>query len=155
MDRPPAASLTTWSPRGFEAALLPIGGQIALHLRSSVDTTKPVRKPIDAAARQREEQRLASGAVREAERALSAARKEAERAAAKLAGVVARAKDRDKQRAEIEKRLARVAREADAAREQVRSAQADALEATQAADSAERVVGLARRRLEQLTSDQD
>jgi hypothetical protein len=161
-DAPAAGRLThDVEPPGFDtlAALLARSG-VTVRRPNVKQATKPIRRAerVDIASRRREQQQLmatAREAVRKAERAHSAARKQAERAAAKLKTAATRAEESDRQRTEIEQRLARATREADAAREQVRVAEAEAGEATQAAESAERALEQARRRLQQVAGAED
>jgi hypothetical protein len=159
-NAPAAGRLTDdLEPPGFEAALglLPAAGKRAAG-RSPIQTRLPGAKPpakranhpkeTAAAARRAEEERKrlaveAKAAVRAAERALNLARKEAERATTLLENAAARAKAIDGERAQIEKRLARIAKDADAAHTDAREAAADAERATQAAADAERALELA------------
>jgi hypothetical protein len=151
-------------PPGFEAALglMPAAGKraaagppIQMRLPGAEPPTKRANdaKETAAAARRAEEDRkrlaaAAKAAVRTAEHALNLARKQAERAAATLEKAAARAKVIDAERAQIEKRLARIAKDAEAAHTEARDAAAAAERATQAAADAERVVELARNRLQ-------
>ena len=174
-DAPRAGRLTAeLEPPGFDmvAVLLPLSGETR---RQAAETppaaTRPLgaehapnpasaQGPLDAAARRGEEERrrlaaAAKAAVREAERALRAARMQAERTAATREAAATRAKESERRRAEIEKQLAKVVTEADAARERVREAEANAQQAAQAAEGAERALELARGRLEQLAVNQD
>jgi hypothetical protein len=170
-DAPRAGRLTAeLEPPGFDmvAVLLPLGGETrreaaeppaaATRPRGAERAPKPARRKDtpDAAARRDEEERrrlgvAAKAAVREAERALRAARNQAERTAATRETAATRAKDSERRRAEIERQLAKVVAEADAARERLREAETNAKEAAQAAAGAERALELASRRLEQLT----
>jgi len=172
-DGPRAGRLTAEvAPPGFDmvAALLPLGGETrsaaagtapaAKRPRGAERAPKPVRgkHALEAAARRGEEERrrllaAAKAAVREVERALRAARTHADRAAAAVETAATRAQDAERRRAEIEKQLAKVVTETDAARERAREAEANAREAAQTAESADRTLELARRRLEQLAED--
>jgi hypothetical protein len=150
-------------PPGFEAAwgLLPGAGKraaagppIQMRLPGAEPSAKRANhaKESAAAARRAEEDRKrlaaeAKAAVRAAERAVNRTRKEAERFAATLENAAARAKAIDGERAQIEKRLARIAKDAEAAHAEEREAAADAERATQAAADAERALALARDRL--------
>jgi hypothetical protein len=162
-NAPVAGRLTDdLEPPGFEAALglLPGAGKraagappIQMRLPGAEPPAKRAShaKESAAAARRAEEdqKRLATArkaAVRAAETALNLARKEAERAEAKLEKSAARAKAIDGERAQIEKRLARIAKDAEAAHAEAREAAADAEHATQAAADAERALELARDR---------
>jgi hypothetical protein len=162
---PPAGRLTDdVEPPGFEALTeFPrtgtkkfAAGGTPSHAQAPAKGTAHPRRSADrrdAAALRREEQRLATAArnaVREAEHALAVARKHAERAAAKLKSAVARAKQSEAQRAEVERRLAGAAKKAEAARVQRHAAEAGARDAAQAVGSSERTLELARSRLEQL-----
>ena len=174
-DAPRAGRLTAeLEPPGFDmvAVLLPLSGETR---RQAAETPPAATRPLgaehapkpahrkdalDAAARRGEEERrrlaaAAKAAVREAERALRAARMQAERTAATRETAATRAKESERRRAEIEKQLAKVVTEADAARERVREAEANAQQAAQAAEGAERALELARGRLEQLAVNQD
>jgi hypothetical protein len=145
-------------PPGFEAVagLLPQSskarGQLQMPLPHAQPATNRARSA--AAARRDEKDRkalvaAARSAVRDAERALSAARKQAERAAAKAETAVKRAKELAAERAQIEKQLARVANDAEAAQARASEAVAGADEATNSLESAERALELARQRLQQ------
>ena len=172
-DAPRAGRLTAeLEPPGFDmvAVLLPLSGETRREAAPPA-ATRPVgaehapklahRKDAPhAAARRGEEERrrlaaAAKAAIREAELALRAALMRAERTAATREIAARRAKDSERRRAEIEKQLAKVVTEADAARERVREAEANAQQAAQAAEGAERALELARRRLEQLAVNQD
>jgi hypothetical protein len=173
-DAPRAGRLTAeLEPPGFDmvSVLLPLSGETRgevpktpsapTRLRGADHAPKPARKDApDAAARRGEEERgrlaaAAKAAVREAERALRAARTQAERAAATRETAAARAKDVDRRRTDIERQLAKVAAEADAAREREREAGNNATQAAQAVEGADRALELARRRLEQLAADRE
>ena len=170
-DAPRAGRLTAeLEPPGFDmvAVLLPLSGETR---RESAETQPAATRPlgaggapklahrkdaVDAAARRSDEERrrlaaAAKVAVREAERALRAARVQAERTAATHETATTRANDSERRRAEIEKQLAKVVTEADAARERVRETETNAKQAAQAVEGAERALELARRRLQQLT----
>jgi hypothetical protein len=174
-DAPRAGRLTAeLEPPGFDmvAVLLPLGGETR---RKAAKTPPAATRPLgvehapkpahrkaalDAAVRRGEEERrrlaaAAKAAVREAERALRAARMQAERTAATCETAATRAKESERRRAAIEKQLAKVVTEANAARERVREAEANAQQAAQAAEGGERALELARGRLEQLTANQD
>jgi hypothetical protein len=158
-DAPSAGRLThDVEPPGFDtlAVLLARGGT-ALGRPVVRHATIPTRRaePRENRSRRPEQQQrvaAAKDAVRNAERAHSLARKRAERAAAKLRTAAARAEAGDRQRTEIEQRLARATSEAEGAHEQLRVAEADARQASQAAESAERAVELARRQLQEAQS---
>ena len=173
-DAPRAGRLTAeLEPPGFDmvAVLLPLSGEARRdattlparprHRGTEHPSKPPQRKDApDAAVRRGEEERrrlgvAAKAAVREAERALRAARVQAERTAATSETAATRAKESDRRRAEIEKQLAKLVAEADAARERVREAEANAQRAAQKAEGAERALELARGRLEQLVVKQD
>jgi hypothetical protein len=173
-DAPQAGRLTAeLEPPGFDlvAVLLPLSGETrreaakppraATRPRGAEHAPKPARRKdaLDAARRGEEDRRrlaaAAKVAVREAERALRAARKQAERTAATSESAATRAKDAERRRAEIEKQLAKVVTEAETACERLREAETNAQQAAQAAEGAERALGLARRRLEQLAVDQN
>ena len=166
-NAPAAGRLTDdLEPPGFEAVLglLPAAGKraaggppIQMRLPGAEPPAKRANhaKETAAAARRAEEdrKRLAAegkAAVRAAERALNLARKEAERATATLEKAAARAKTIDGERAQIEKRLARIAKDAEAAHTDAREAAADAERATEAAADAERALELARDRLQEM-----
>jgi len=116
--------------------------------------TKPAQKPAHRKdAREEERRRLAAAAkadVREGERALRAARAQAERTAAAFETAAKRAKESERRRVAAEKQLAKVVTEADAARERAREAEATAKKAALEAESSERLLEQARRKLEQL-----
>jgi hypothetical protein len=174
-DAPRAGRLTAELEQpGFDmvAVLLPLSGETRRNAaETSPEATRPrgaghARKParrndaLASAKRGGEEERrrlaaAAKAAVREAERALRAARTQAERTAATRDTAAKRAKDSERRRAEIERQLAKVVAEADAARERLREADDNAQRAAQAAEGAERTLELARRRLEQLAVDRD
>ena len=163
-DAPRAGRLTAeLEPPGFDmvAVLLPLSGETrreaaetppaATRALGAERAPKPAHRKDapDAAVRRGEEERrrlvaAAKAAVREAERALRAARMQAERTAATRETAATRAKESERRRAEIEKQLAKVVTEADAARERVREAEANAQQAAQAAEGAERALELAR-----------
>ena len=164
-NAPAAGRLTDdLEPPGFEAALglMPAAGKraapgppIQMRLPGAEPPAKRanVVKETAAAARRAEEdrKRLAATAkadVRTAEHALNLARKQAERATATLEKAAAHAKAIDAERAQIEKRLDRIAKDAEAAHKEARTAAAAAERATQAATEAERAVELARNRLQ-------
>ncbi len=167
-DAPRAGRLTVeLEPPGFDmvAVLLPLGGETrrvvaetraARPVGAKQKPKPPERKDAsDAAVRRGEEERrrlvaAAKAAVREAEGALRAARKQAERAAATCETAATRAKESERRRADIEKQLAKVVTEANAARERAREAEATFQRAAQAAEAAERTHELACARLEQL-----
>ena len=171
-DAPRAGRLTAeLEPPGFDmvAVLLPLSGETRREAETPPAATRPLgakhapkpahrKDALDAAARREEERRrlgvAAKTAVREAERALRVARIQAERTAATRETAATRAKDSDRRRAKIEKQLAKVVTEADAARERVREAEANAEQAAQAAEGAERALELARDRLKQLAVNQ-
>ena len=88
--------------------------------------------------------------MREAERALRAARTQADRTAGTLEAAAKRATESQRRRVAAEKQLAKVVTEADEARERERVAEANARKATLEAESAERLLALARRKLEEL-----
>ena len=170
-DAPRAGRLTAeLEPPGFDmvAVLLPLSGETHREAAKIPPAlTRPLgaeralepahrKDAVDAAARRSEEERrrlaaAAKVAVREAERALRAARIQAERSAATRETATRRAKDSERRRAEIERQLAKVVTEAEAALERVREAEASAKQAAETAEGAERALELARRRLEQLT----
>jgi hypothetical protein len=104
-------------------------------------------------AREEERKRLAAAAkadVREAERALRAARTQAERTAAAFDAAAKRAKQSERRRVEAEKQFAKIVAEADAARVSARETEANAKQATLAAESAERLLEQARGKLDEL-----
>ena len=153
-------------PPGFEAALglLPAAGKraagappVQMRLPGAEPPTKRASdaKETATAARRAAEDRKrlaaeAKAAVRAAERALNVARKAAERAATTLENAAARAKAIDGERAQVEKRLARIVKDAEAAHADEREATADTERTTRAAADAERTLELARDRLEKL-----
>jgi hypothetical protein len=174
-DAPRAGRLTAeLEPPGFDtvAALLPLSSET----RGEAAKTPPAaarpfgterapkqahRKDApDAALRRADEERrrlvaAAKAAVRQAESALRAARTQVERTAATRETAAARAKENERRRADIEKQLAKVVTEADAARERMHEAEANAQQAAQATESAERALEMARGRLEQLAIKED
>lgn len=173
-DAPRAGRLTAeLEPPGFDrvAVLLPLSGETrreaaktpaaaARALRAG-RAPKPAhhKNARDAAARRGADERrrlaaAAKAAVREAERALRATRIQAERTAATRETAATRAKDSERRRAEIERQLAKVVTEADAARERAREAETHAKQSAEAAEGAERTLELARARLEQLSVNQ-
>jgi hypothetical protein len=148
-------------PPGFGAALglLPAAGKRAADgppIQKRLPVAEPAKRANDAkqtaaAARRAEEERkrvaaAAKAGVRAAERALSLARKQAERAAQALENAAKRANAIDGERAQLEKRLARIAKDADSAHADEREAKAAAERATHAAADAERALELARSR---------
>jgi hypothetical protein len=158
-------------PPGFEAVLglLPTGNKRApagrqLPLRSPAATAPTKRssraEETGAATRRAAEERkrlvaTSKAAVRTAERALNAAREQAERAATTLEAAARRAKVLDGERAQLEKRLARISQDAEAAHAAAREAAARADRATQAAKAAERDLELEHNRFEELASSRD
>jgi hypothetical protein len=168
-NAPAAGRLTDdLEPPGFEAALGLLRGAgkraaggppIQMRLPAAEPPAKRATHAKDAAAAARRAEKdrkrsaaAAKAAVRTAERALNLARKEAERAEATLENAGARAKAIEGERAQIEKRLARIAKDAEAAHTDAREAAADAERATQAAADAERALELARNRLQELAA---
>jgi hypothetical protein len=146
-------------PPGFEAVLgvLPAGAKRAAgaHIQTRVPRTEPPTKrpsparEAGAAARRAAEERkrsIAAGkaAVRTAERAVNVARKQAARAATALEAAATRAKTIDAERAQAERRLARIAKDVEAGQAEAREAAANAARATQAVSDAERALELAR-----------
>ena len=161
-DAPRAGRLTAEvEPPGFDvlAGLLPPSGgkrrEVETHAkatRSRRDEHAPKSVPRKD-AREEERRRLAAAAksaVREGERALRAARTQAERSAAALEAAAKRAKQTDRQRVATEKQLAKVVTEARGAREREREAEANAQQAALEVESAERLLELARRKLDEL-----
>jgi hypothetical protein len=153
-------------PPGFEtlAALVPRVGEVkresdegptrVLPFRSETPKGRHKETP-DEAARRRDEERKAEVAaaktsVQQAEHALRDARSKAEQAEAALKKAATRAKEVERQRAEIEKRFAKVRADADAAHEEARRVAAEAEEAAQGVEDAERALEQARRQLQQL-----
>ena len=175
-DAPRAGRLTAeLEPPGFDmvAVLLPLSGETR---REAAETPPAATRPLGAehapkpAAPQGRARRRGAprrgrapalggrgegcrtrGGTRAARR--PQARPSAPRRRSEIAAT--RAKDSERRRAEIEKQLAKVVTEADAARERVREAEANAQRAAQAAEGAERALELARGRLEQLAVSQD
>jgi hypothetical protein len=155
-DAPRAGRLTAEvEPPGFDllAGLVPPSGGS----RRKVEIPKPAdhKNARAAAVRSREEERkrlvaAAKAAVREAERALRAASTQAERTAAAFEAAAKRAKQSERRRVEAEKQLAKIVTEADAARVSARETEANAKQATLAAESAERLLEQARRKLDEL-----
>ena len=152
-DAPRAGRLTAEiAPPGFDllAGLLPSSGPTRRETKTHERAAKPVNFKD---AREEERRRLAAAAkddVREGERALRAARAQAERTAATLETAAKRAQETARRRIAIEKQLAKAVAEADAAREREREAETNAQKAAQEAESAERLLELARRRLDEL-----
>ncbi len=137
-------------PPGFEAAL-------GMRLPGAEPPTKRPSRAHQrgAAARHAEGDRkplvaATKAAVRGAEQALKAARKQAERAATTLETAAARTRAIEGERARIEKRLARLSKDAEAAHSAARDATANADRATQAAKDAERALELARARVKEI-----
>ena len=156
---PSAGRLTAdLEPPGFEtlAGFVPPSDPIKPRASKSPPA---VRKPGGKeSARGQEQQRLvaaAKSAVRQAERELAHARKQSERAAARVKTAVLHAKTSEGQRIELERQLARATKEAQAARDKAIVAEAEAGEATQAAERAEQAVELARSRLQQLAGKRE
>jgi hypothetical protein len=139
---------------GFEAVARK--GRLTLSPPRPEPAAAPVRSADQGhtAARRKAEKRkevaAAKGAVREAERTLRVARKQAERAAATSAAAATHAKKLDERRAQLEKQLARAAKETAEAQVRAHEAQANAAEATAAVDGAERALGVARRRAQEI-----
>jgi len=136
-------------PPGFDllAGLLPPNGKAPkpTHRNDARDTL--VRRGEKERARLAAE---AKAAVREGERALRAVRARAARATATFETAAKRAKQSERRRLAAEKQLAKIAAEADATRTRARVAESNAKEATLAAESAERLLEQARRKLDQL-----
>ncbi len=155
-EAPSAGRLTAEvEPPGFDllAGLVPPGGG----LRRKVEAPKPAPHPDARAAalrsREQERRRLAAAAkadVRDAERALRAARTHAERTAAAFATAAKRARQSERRRVAAERQLGKIVTEADAARASARETEANARQATLAAESAERLLEQARRKLDEL-----
>jgi hypothetical protein len=125
---------------GFDllAGLLPPRASQPAHGK---DTREEERRRLAAAAK---------AAVREGERALRAASAQAERTAAAFEAAAKRASETERRRVTAEKQLAKVVAEADAARERVREAEANAKKAALEAESAERLLEQARGKLDEL-----
>ena len=152
-DAPRAGRLTAEvEPPGFDllAALLPSEGgkrrepekrERAPNVVSLKDAREEQRKRLAAEAK---------AAVRDGERALRAARTQAERTAAALDTAAKRARETERRRAKAEKELAEVVAEADAARQRERDAETSARKSTLEAESAERLLEAARRKLGEL-----
>ncbi len=161
-DAPRAGRLTAeLAPPGFEvlAGVMSPSGATRREVKTPPASTrspgtKPAQKPAHGKdAREEQRRRLAAAAkadVREAERALRAARTQAERTAAAFETAAKRAKETERQRVATEKQLAKVVTEAATARERERDAEASARKATVEAESAERLLELARRKLNEL-----
>jgi hypothetical protein len=128
------------APPGFEALAL------------QRPATRPQRRERAAGEKAREERKrslaAAKAAVREAERAADVARKRAERAGAASDVAAAQARVAQREREQLEKRLASATKELAAAQERARQAASDAAEAQAAIESAERALEVARRRVE-------
>ena len=165
---PPAGRLTyDVDPPGFEAltALVPRGS------RSGLKGTEPTRvipfqrrkapepragkkkklDPKEEARHQAEErkaqQAAARAAVQEAERTLRDARKAAAEAEGALKKVAAKAKDTERVKADLDKKLEKASADADAARHEARRVAAEAEDAAQAVDEAERALAKAKEQL--------
>ena len=156
-EAPRAGRLTAdLTPPGFDvlAGLLPPSGGSRREAARHSAGNERAPKPVDLKrAREEEGLRVAAAAkadVREAERALRAARTQADRTAGTLEAAVKRAMESQRRRVAAEKQLAKVVTEADEARESERVAEANARKATLEAESAERLLALARRKLEEL-----
>ncbi len=167
---PPAGRLTDdIDPPGFEvlAALVP---QIGRTKRPGAEpsrvipfqqktrpprTTRKKASPEEEARRREEEQKAqvaaAKAAVDDAQRMLREARKAAEQAEAELKKAAARAKETEKEKADIEKRLEMAAAAADSARLEARRVASQAEEAAQAVEDAEEALAKARGALDKLT----
>ena len=155
-DAPQAGRLTAeLTPPGFDmlAGLLPQGGGGRRGVKTAPPATLASQPARGKDAREEERKRRAAAAktdVREAERALRAARTHAERTAAALETAAKRAKQSERRRVEAEKQLAKFVTEADAARVSARETEANARQATLAAEGAERLLEQARRKLDEL-----
>jgi hypothetical protein len=161
-DAPRAGRLTAeLAPPGFEvlAGVLPPSGSTRRAVKASSASTRSLgteRAPKPAHgkdAREEQRRRLAAAAkadVREAERAQRTARAQAERTAGALETAAKRAKESERRRVAAEKQLSKVAAEADAARDRAREAEANAKKAALEAESAERLLEQARRKLDEL-----
>jgi len=168
-DAPRAGRLAAeLEPPGFDmlAGLLPQSGGSRREVEISPKATRSLgdeRAPKPArhkdahapAVRSGEEERrrlaaAAKAAVREGERVLRAARVQAERAAETFETAAERERKSERRRVKIEKQLANVVMEADATRERAREAEANAQQAALAAEGAERMLELARRKLAEL-----
>ena len=126
---PSAGRLTgDLEPPGFEtlAELLPRKDAIKLRPSASPPSVRP--PGAKESTRGGEQKRLvaaAKSAALKAERELSVARKQSERAAARLKAAVIHAKRSEGRRAKLEKQLAEAAKEADAANQNARAADAE------------------------------
>ncbi len=164
-DAPRAGRLTDdVEPPGFEtlASLVPRIGEMKRESGDHPTRVLPFRQEAkkrkespDEAARRREEERKAEvasakTAVHDAELVLRDARRTAEQSEAALKKAAMRAKELERQRADIEKRFQKIGAESDAAREEARRIAADAEEAAQAVEDAERTLDQARKHLQQL-----
>jgi hypothetical protein len=155
-DAPPAGRLTAeLTPVGFDllAGLLPPNGGGRRGVKTASQATRASQPGHGTDAREEERKRVAAAAkaaVRDGERALRAARTQAERTATVLETAAKRAKETDRQRVAAEKQLAKVVTEAATARAREREAEVYARKAALEAESAERLLDLARRKLDDL-----
>ena len=167
-EAPRAGRLTDdVEPPGFEtlAALVPRVGQGTRDadegptrvLLFRDQATKPAKRKDSSAEeeKRRQDERkaqvsAAKAAVHDAERALRDARKAAEQAEANLKQAALQAKEAERERADFEKRMAKVAADAEAARDQARRVAELAEDAAQNVEDAERALDHARRQQQQL-----
>ena len=159
-DAPRPGRLTSdVDPPGFEAlaALVPRGGDRVGHRHAAPRVIpfgpKPEAAPrsndgAGAGSRREAERRArraeARAALREANRNLADARKTAERARTAMKHAAARAKSAEKAKADLESRIEKATADLEAARQEARRVAAQAEEAAQAVDDAERAVTAAK-----------
>ena len=103
--------------------------------------------PADAKARDAERRKAAQAALKAAERALAEARRDAAAAEAALKKAAARLKDVEREKKDLEARLEKVTAAADTARQAARKTAAEAADAAQVVEDAERTVVAAREQL--------
>ena len=161
-EAPRAGRLTAeLAPPGFEVlgGVLPPSGARRRAVKTSPASTRslgtqPAQKPAHGtSAREEERGRVAAAAkaeLREAESARRATRAQAERTAAALEKATKRAKESERRRVAAEKQLGKCGTEADAARQGLREAEANAKKAALEAESAERLLEQARRKVDEL-----
>jgi hypothetical protein len=101
----------------------------------------------DAKARDAERRKAAQAALTQAERALKEAKRDAIAAEAALKKAAARMKEVEKEKKDLEARMEKASAQADAARQAARKTAAEAADAAQVVEDAERAVAAARESL--------
>jgi len=154
VDPPGFETISALTPReGGERAARPAGDARVLTFRADrrapADGKAAHRKGdgADAKAREAERRKAAAAALKKAERAMVDAKREAATAEIALKKAAARLKELEREKKDLETRLEKVTEQADAARQAARKTAADAADAAQVVEDAERAVDTARQNL--------